>query len=477
MLVRDDSPSYFGVYWENDEYPRVATGCGGGNCKQLNETCICSVTVTERRVFTNPPGRFGVLNRCRVGFPNPTLYFPGEFKAVERGNVRIHSRDGSCCDEDTVFEVVDRSGRTQFLKNVRVTVTTGSEFSFRNPPQFNSLVPTEFSVRDAQYETDAVLESFLYHQNTPPFVAYRIIQRLGLSNPSPRYVARVARAFSRGIFEQSGSSYGTGKYGDLAATVAAALLDREVRTTVLDADPSHGSLREPILKVLSFMRAMEFESSVPLVELDLMERKIGQAPYEQPTVFNFFRPEHAPPGVASTSMLVAPEAEVMSSGRVVGILNGLFSLIENGLTNCDAGFGAFGCFGNRDSPISVGGRISYQPNATSREAVLSNLCTLLTGGRLDEGKRALVLQAVSTVTDGNEALQAALQFIATTPEFHATTTTDAALTTTLDDKPEINEGVKEDGYKAVIHLALRGGCDSFNMLAPDPRCKWNQNEP
>ena len=61
---------------------------------------------------------------------------------------------------------------------------------------------------------------------------------------------------------------------------------------------------------------MEFETSDPLVELDLMDQKIGMAPYEQPTVFNFYRPEYSPPGPAARGLQVAPEAQVMWAGRV-----------------------------------------------------------------------------------------------------------------------------------------------------------------
>lgn len=77
---------------------------------------------------------------------------------------------------------------------------------------------------------------------------------------------------------------------------AAMLLDREHRSAALTKDPFHGSLREPIIKVIAFLRAMEFETMDPLVELDSMDTKIGMAPYEQPTVFNFYRPEYSPPG-------------------------------------------------------------------------------------------------------------------------------------------------------------------------------------
>jgi cullin-associated NEDD8-dissociated protein 1 len=41
-----------------------------------------------------------------------------------------------------------------------------------------------------------------------------------------------------------------GRRGDLAATFAALLLDREARTSALDMDPGHGSLREPVLKLM-----------------------------------------------------------------------------------------------------------------------------------------------------------------------------------------------------------------------------------
>ena len=91
------------------------------------------------------------------------------------------------------------------------------------------------------------------------------------------------------------------------------------------------------------MRALEFKSSIPLVELDLMNEKIGQMAHEQPSVFNFFRPEYAPPGIVSNATLVAPESSVMSSGRVVGLINGLWGLVDNGLVGCGTGFGYLEC--------------------------------------------------------------------------------------------------------------------------------------
>ncbi|MEC8796613.1 MAG: DUF1800 family protein, partial [Pseudomonadota bacterium] len=45
--------------------------------------------------------------------------------------------------------------------------------------------------RDAEYETEALLTHLFRHRNTAPFLAYRLIQRLTSSNPSPRYMHRV----------------------------------------------------------------------------------------------------------------------------------------------------------------------------------------------------------------------------------------------------------------------------------------------
>ena len=123
-------------------------------------------------------------------------------------------------------------------------------------------------------------------------------------------------AFRRGQYTFGSLTFGSGAYGDLSALIAAILLDREHRSVVLDKDRFFGSLREPIIKVLAVLRALDFETVDPILVLDLMDRKIGQAPYEQPTVFSFFQPEYSPPGPVSKGMVVAPEAQVMWMNRV-----------------------------------------------------------------------------------------------------------------------------------------------------------------
>ena len=96
------------------------------------------------------------------------------------------------------------------------------------------------------YETEGLLHHLMWHQNMAPFIAYRLIQRMVTSNPSPRYTKAVADAFHTGSYD--GVVY-SGARGDLAAAVHAILLDREARSVTLDLDPSHGQLREPLMRV------------------------------------------------------------------------------------------------------------------------------------------------------------------------------------------------------------------------------------
>ena len=153
--------------------------------------------------------------------------------------------------------------------------------------------------------------------------------------------------------QYDGRVYG-GAYGDLAASVAATLLHPEAR------DPpgaATGALREPLVKVVHALRALE---AGEVVLQDLAE-SISQAPYQSPTVFNFYKPDFRPRGFAHP----APEFEIFTAPSVIGLLNGLLSLVEHGVSSCDDGFGET-CPGSR-------------PGFASDE--LGEMALLLTGGR------------------------------------------------------------------------------------------------
>ena len=125
----------------------------------------------------------------------------------------------------------------------------------------------------------------MYHQNTAPFVSLRLLQRFGISNPSPRFLSAVSQAFLDGSYHHNvgpnSISFGSGHYSDLAATIAAIVLDPESRREVLDVDPTNGSIREPLIKVISLMRNFEYEQIPRMAEqgytsLGALQNMIGK---------------------------------------------------------------------------------------------------------------------------------------------------------------------------------------------------------
>ena len=208
---------------------------------------------------------------------------------------------------------------------------------------------------DAQYETDAVLDHYFFHDNTPPFLASRLIQRLVLSNPNPRYIQVVANAFKTGTYSAGGTTFGKGKYGDLAATFAAIYQDSAARNVLLDADIANGALREPILKVLALMRSMEFGSVKPVTIMKSLLSTIGQMAHEFETVFSFFLPEFQPYGRIGNAALVSPEATLLDMPKLIGLLNGLNSFARFGLSSCDSGWGPNRCYERtyEQSPLGI----------------------------------------------------------------------------------------------------------------------------
>lgn len=108
------------------------------------------------------------------------------------------------------------------------------------------------------------------------------------------------------------------KYGDLAATIAAVLLDPEARSVQLDADPFKGNLREPLLRLMALMRGMELQVSAgqPVVKLLDLDYKIGMMAHSFRSVFSFMLPEYVPGGRPRDATLVAPEAMLMDMPKI-----------------------------------------------------------------------------------------------------------------------------------------------------------------
>jgi hypothetical protein len=317
-------------------------------------------------------------------------------------------------------------------------------------------------------------------------LAYRFIQRFGVSNPSPRYTKAVATAFRDGVYQGIGS----GKYGDLGATFAAVLLDREARSAALDLDPTSGQLREPLLKVVHMMRSLELKphSGKQLV-VGALEKMIGMNPHFAPDVFSYFKPEHIPPGPVGAAGLVSPEAQILTAPNIMSYLNGMKSLLEyRSLTTCRNGFAEyFEVFDQDQCDLSTAaaedyeygsGRLTYTPPASATPAqVVGELDLLLTSGRSDAA--ALDLMAAEyeaeldeTSGDADAAVAHVAQIIASAPEFQTTNIAGrSGLARGSTEREPSTSAEAQEPYKAVVYLFLQGGADSYNILVPHSSCE------
>ena len=524
--------NFFSVSWEEGAYPSPENGCGNGTCNMTYDgTCFCETRETSQPVLSDFNTVAQVDLRAlrsifHVGSFDPASYDAGtfmdpEFIATKDGHKVFIWRSTTGIIEDAVVALPGRAG-TKYYRNRESTVQIidvvgHSKYSFRNPPNFGE------DIHDAAQETDALLDHLFFHSNTAPFISHRLIQRLGTSNPSPGYIERVATAFTTGSATFDGIQFGSKQYGCLKATVAAILLDRELRSVVLDADPSAGALREPLVRLVHFMRSMEFKletsNAGKIVLLDL-EEEIGEMAYGHPSVFSFFLSDYKPPGPIASAGLVSPEATLLTQPYVVGLVKGLASLIKYGMVQCEGGFGrgpkSSTCLelveGNYEGSE---GRLYYTPSENNLQSIVGDLDLLLTGGRLSENDRRIISDALAWEqnTAGRNDLaylvRLAQQLIVTTPAFHTSALVDQGLKMTLHSaasgllgtgstgllrttsnvylQGEENSGTRrlqnqspsferklgtgDRGYKAVVYLLLIGGNDGYNMFVPLSDCQ------
>jgi len=241
-MVTRDTEMFFRVDWLSADPDSLLEGlisdCAGSGCTNGDgDTCICPTSVVETPVFFNREQLLSAENILSVATIGSFQHVEENFQPVN-GVIGVSIYPHDVLTKDTVFKVVDNNGQVHFRKNVKSDVRLGSsQAKFRNPVTFFSL--SEPSTRDAVYEIDAALRQIFFHKNMAPFIAVRLAQRFGISNPSPRYVKSITKAFRNGIYVHSsaGMAFGSGQYGCLEATIAAILLDKETLDPILDADP------------------------------------------------------------------------------------------------------------------------------------------------------------------------------------------------------------------------------------------------
>ena len=232
--------------------------------------------------------------------------------------------------------------------------------------------------RTAPQALELVLDSIMKHPNLAPYIGKRLIQHLVRSNPSPAYVGRVAAAFESGRYTSGRQRFGAGVKGDLAATVAAVLLDAEARGT----DANGGFLREPTLLFTGALRALGgYTDGAPLNWW--WGETLRQHVFNPPSVFNFYPPDYP---LAGTS-LVGPQFAIHNANTALERFNYLTYLLEWGGSDPDP-----------SQPGATGTKVNlaaFEPIASNAGRLVDNISLLALGRTLAATPRAKVITAVN----------------------------------------------------------------------------------
>ena len=186
----------------------------------------------------------------------------------------------------------------------------GSKTILQYPGAPHSVLPAN---QDGAVDLDQALDNVFFHPSVGPFVWKQLIQHLVTSNPSPAYVARVARVFA---------DDGRGVRGNLAAVVEAILLDPEARGGE-KTDPAYGRLREPVLFVTNLCRSLGATSDGVLAA---QATAMGQTLFNPPSVFSYFPPEYE-----IQDGVLGPEFGIQSSTTTIARINFVSALVFNGI--------------------------------------------------------------------------------------------------------------------------------------------------
>lgn len=180
----------------------------------------------------------------------------------------------------------------EYLGNDMVGVTAHHDQTVR-PLLSGVTLPAS---RTPDQALEGVLDSVMNHPNIGPFVGRQLIRHFVTSNPSPGYVNDVAAAFNSGTY----SGIGSGRRGDLRATLAAVLLHDEARNPAFIDHADYGHLREPTLLFTASVRALNGSTDGHAFSWWWGDT-FGQRVFAAPSVFNFYPADYPLPGTALTA--------------------------------------------------------------------------------------------------------------------------------------------------------------------------------
>jgi uncharacterized protein (TIGR03437 family) len=230
----------------------------------------------------------------------------------------------------------------------------------------------------AESDLSAAIACICQQSNVAPFISYRLIQRLVLSNPSPAYVGRVAS-----VFQSS--------QGNLQSVITALLTDPEAQSE------GTGKLAEPILYATGLLRALN-ATVTNAAALTNQATLMGQTALTPGSVFSYFSPFYTVPNM--TPAPVAPEFQAMNAATALARANFAYLTATNGLS----------------SGIAVN-LANLQDLANNPPDLVEALNQALFRGEMDANVRALLTTAASASSSLASRVRSALYAAAASPQY------------------------------------------------------------
>lgn len=254
----------------------------------------------------------------------------------------------------------------------------------------------------ADESLNRALDNIFNHPNVGPYIGKLLIQHMVMSDPSPAYVSRVAAAFNNN---------GGGIRGDMRAVIRAVLLDPEARGDIKTA-PRYGKLREPVQIITNLMRlfpAKAFNGIDPSDgALSSGATLMGQNPFNSPTVFNYFPPDHIIPGTT----ILSPEFDLLNTGLAVNRTNFLYTLIFDGITpNATDSL--------RGTSLDFSEYVPYSTMDSTGTQLVSILNSKMMHGAMTQQHRDLLLPAIQAVPESDpiKRIKTAVYLIAVSSQY------------------------------------------------------------
>ncbi len=273
------------------------------------------------------------------------------------------------------------------------------------------------------------LDNLFNHDNIAPFVSRLLIQRLVRSNPSTRYIKRVASVFN---------DNGSGVRGDMKAIVKAILLDSEAHSSisirkqssplallVTTRGTAYARLKEPMVRYAAMIRAFQPSSSYRdgLFMIPSLNGDMNQGPYQSPSVFNFYLPDFQPAGDLITyrtprnipnGFAAAPEFGVLTAVTA----NRLSNRMRTNVYNQSANFTILNnsTHGTITCNIALDFSQEKQLAASDPHALMRHLDLLLCQGTMSDATRAIIAGHIDDTNNTDVRAETAILTTLISPE-------------------------------------------------------------